>query len=321
MIKSTIKSALTVNPAWSLARLALRPRGVTVLMYHRITSGNNGFSGTDARLFRQQMQWLKQRCRPIAPEELDVAAQRSPLDKPAVLVTFDDGYRDYHDHAYPVLSEYGIPSLVFLATGSTDKGCMIWTDAVTHAINQSDQKRVELPFQPGMSYALSSTQERQALALTCKEFLKNVTNQDRERWLAELYRVLKQDLQNTDDARQMLNWHEVRQTMPLTRFGGHTHNHPILSQLDPASMEDEIRFCKERIASETGAEPRFFAYPNGRAQDFNQLTKTLLKKHGFAVSFSTIEGIHQAGDDLYAVRRQHTGAKSLGDFAMRVLGH
>jgi len=49
------------------------------------------------------MQWLRAHCDPIGPDAL-VERSRSPRrTKPAVLVTFDDGYRSYHDLAYPVL--------------------------------------------------------------------------------------------------------------------------------------------------------------------------------------------------------------------------
>ncbi len=37
-----------------------------------------------------------------------------PLPQPAVVLTFDDGYQDFHDYAWPVLQEYGLPATVFI---------------------------------------------------------------------------------------------------------------------------------------------------------------------------------------------------------------
>jgi hypothetical protein len=47
----------------------------------------------------------------------------------------------------------------------------------------------------------------------------------------------------------------------------------------------------------------------------------LLQRHGFEMGFSTIEGVHQPGMDRYAIRRQPTGAASIGDFAWLVAGN
>jgi peptidoglycan/xylan/chitin deacetylase (PgdA/CDA1 family) len=135
-----------------------------------------------------------------------------------------------------------------------------------------------------------------------------------------LFDELGVDSQDGGAGRQMLSWAEVRATIGLTRYGGHTHTHPILSQVSGERAEREIRLCHERIAAETGIAPRFFAYPNGRAQDFGDETKAILRRFGYELAFSTIEGLHAPGMDRYAIRRQPTGSTRLEDFAWLVAG-
>lgn len=94
----------------------------------------------------------------------------------------------------------------------------------------------------------------------------------------QLFNILGVDPNSSNIQRQMLTWDEVRATMKLTYFGGHTHTHPILSQLDSQSAEDEIRTCRDRIYQETGITPRYFAYPNGRAIDFSPRHSRYFKK-------------------------------------------
>jgi peptidoglycan/xylan/chitin deacetylase (PgdA/CDA1 family) len=235
-------------------------------------------------------------------------------------VTFDDGYRDYHDQAYPVLHELRIPAVVFLATAFVDRGGLIWTDAVNWAVHRSRRPYAELPWD-GSRQALTSVPERDACVDASKAFLKNVSDAERTWWLAELLVALEVDPQDGAAGRQMLNWDEVRATMEYTRYGGHTHTHPILSQVGAREAEEEIRSCRDRIRAETGQAPRYFAYPNGRAQDFTEETKGILQRCGFELAFSTIEGIHQRGMDCYAIRRQPTGGRTIGDFAWLVAGH
>ena len=320
MLKSLIKVALTQGPTWKAACASLRPPGVTVLMYHRIKNESDPFPGTTARTFEMQMRWLKKNCTVITPEELADAARAPVTGRPHVLLTFDDGFRDYYDNACPVLRELGFTGLVFLATGAMDDQVLIWTDAVTWATHSTRQPSVTLPWDTQQRMVIDDPHSRHKLAETCKRYLKGIPNQERQAWLKKLTQALKVDPDDGALPRQMLSWDEVRATMDCTRYGGHTHNHPILSQLDEATMEAEIATCRKRIIEETQVEPRYFAYPNGRSQDFTKTTQALLHKHGFELGFSTMEGIHRNGDDLYAIRRQNTAGDTLGDFALRVIG-
>ena len=101
----------------------------------------------------------------------------------------------------------------------------------------------------------------------------------------------------------MMSWAEVRATMRLARFGGHTHTHPILSRVDEPRIEEEIKLCRERIASETGVAPRFFAYPNGQQGDFTPEAKAILVRHGFQIAFTAIEGVNGPGSDRLELGR------------------
>jgi peptidoglycan/xylan/chitin deacetylase (PgdA/CDA1 family) len=101
----------------------------------------------------------------------------------------------------------------------------------------------------------------------------------------------------------MLTWDEVRATADVTTYGGHTHTHPIMSRLTPEECDREIRECRDRLVAETGRAPRYFAYPNGGRDDFDAATAEALRRHGFSVAFSTIEGVAGADTDWMAVRR------------------
>jgi peptidoglycan/xylan/chitin deacetylase (PgdA/CDA1 family) len=51
----------------------------------------------------------------IALDSLVERIRQSQLLPPkAVVLTFDDGYQNFHDHAYPVLNECGFPATVFV---------------------------------------------------------------------------------------------------------------------------------------------------------------------------------------------------------------
>lgn len=318
MIKRAIKRLAASPPGWALGALA-RPAGVTVLMYHRVTGAGEPFHGIALDAFRAQMAWLARHCEPIHPDALADRLARPSRRRPAVLVTFDDGYRDYHDNAWPVLRELRIPAVVFLATSFMGTSRMIWTDEVWDAFHRTRRAEVEFPWD-GARHALAGDGARRRAESAAKRYLKAIPDAERVRCQAALCERLGVDPGDGHHGRQMLSWDEVRATREGTVYGGHTHTHPILSQLPAAAADREIALCAEHITRELGEAPRTFAYPNGRAQDFNADNRASLQRHGFELAFSTIEGINGRGTDRYAILRQPTGAPTVADFAWLVGG-
>jgi peptidoglycan/xylan/chitin deacetylase (PgdA/CDA1 family) len=106
-------------------RLRPRPRGVTVLIYHRVGARTPLDVDLPVTTFTAQMEMLAAsgRVRTIddALDALDAPAPTSADDDP-VVVTFDDGTADFADLAHPVLERFGIPATLYVATDFVDRG-------------------------------------------------------------------------------------------------------------------------------------------------------------------------------------------------------
>lgn len=110
-------------PASSLARRAVkaavlpggvatrrRPGDVVALLYHRVGAGDGEIS-LPVGLFEQQLAALAGADRVLTLEEAIVADGEG-----GVVVTVDDGYRDFHDVVLPLLMRYRVPAVLYLAT-------------------------------------------------------------------------------------------------------------------------------------------------------------------------------------------------------------
>lgn len=317
-LRSTLKSVLASKWMWHTLVPWLRPRGVSVVAYHRILGANCDLPGVPVGVFAQQMHWLREHCEPIGPDELvDRATQPSRI-RPAVLVTFDDGYRDYHDLAYPVLKRLGIPAVVFLSTAHIDDGHLLWTERVQWAAQTTARSSIRAPWAGGAIVSLPDAHARSAFGQSARCHLKTLPDSLRQAALAELLGELGEP---PPRPREMMSWKEVRTTMDLTWLGGHSHSHPILSKLAPEGLQQEIGTCRERILSETGKRPTLFAYPNGGPADYNAETQVVLKQHGFTLAFCTTEGIAGPDTDWMAIPRiAATGGPSAAPLACRLAG-
>lgn len=124
--------AAVASARWNWWRAAVSG-GLPVLMYHKI-----GVPPPGSRLaklwvspeaFARQLGYLKARgYTTINPSHWrDAERGLKPLPEKPVLITFDDGYRNNYDLAYPLLSEAGMKACVFLVY-ETVGGHNAWHD-------------------------------------------------------------------------------------------------------------------------------------------------------------------------------------------------
>ena len=121
-------------------------RGVLVLGYHRIGVPAPGaydtalWSATQDE-FDRQLSFVKRSAEVVSGDDLPaaLAARRGRH----VALTFDDGYRDNHELAYPVLRAHGLPAVFFLATGFLDRPRLGWWDEIAWMVRSSPHTELE----------------------------------------------------------------------------------------------------------------------------------------------------------------------------------
>nr|HPJ72872.1 polysaccharide deacetylase family protein [bacterium] len=97
-------------------------RGVRVLTYHRIDDLPGDRLGVSPGIFRTHLKTIRDRgYRVVTLDDLlDAPAAARPPDSPRLVITFDDGYRDWYDNAFPILQEFSYPGVFFLTVGLVD---------------------------------------------------------------------------------------------------------------------------------------------------------------------------------------------------------
>lgn len=98
-------------------------KGVPVLMYHKVWPGiNDALTITPERL-REHWTYLKMNGYNTVslPDFLDIITGRKPCPEKAILITFDDGYRNNLTYAYPLLKELGWKAVFFIITRTLEE--------------------------------------------------------------------------------------------------------------------------------------------------------------------------------------------------------
>jgi peptidoglycan/xylan/chitin deacetylase (PgdA/CDA1 family) len=93
-----------------------------VLMYHKVNDIPDNPTTVPVALFDEQLAQLRELgYQVVAPEAvLDHYTLRAPMPPKAVLITFDDGYRDIVDNALPVLQQHGYEAIIFVPVAFMD---------------------------------------------------------------------------------------------------------------------------------------------------------------------------------------------------------
>lgn len=98
---------------------------VPILMYHHIQpmsiakeKGQTGFT-VDSGVFDQQIAYLTSHGYTTLKANDLVNALRSKTQLPSksILITFDDGYKDIYDYAYPIFQKYGVKANLMIPSG------------------------------------------------------------------------------------------------------------------------------------------------------------------------------------------------------------
>lgn len=288
---------------WWRARNGQR---LIILNYHRALGGD----------LRSHLLYLRRHYRLLhleeALEELyrpNTQRQQPRDQRTALVLTFDDGYRDNYTHAFRLARELEVPITIFLVPGYMQSGRCFWWMEAEHLVRHAQVSEVTLE---GCTYHLDQAEERHELACIIDAHLRYAPSvSEREAFLARVREALAvpASIAMEEDALPF-NWQEAR-TMEASgwvSFGAHTMHHPILAYVkDPAEVRREVSECRSVMERELGHPVRTFAYPIGGTEHIGVQALKAVQSAGYEWAVTAIPGVNTPRSDLYHLRRIDTG--------------
>ena len=283
-----------------------RWRGLLVFNYHRIGSPDQtgcdpGLWSATPEQFDAQIRFLKDNYPIIGLDDLANVAERP--DQQRVMITFDDGYRDNHDLAFPILQQNQAKAVFFLATGFLDQPRLAWWDQISCIVRSG--KFDEIPFSRWLDSPLSCVNGHRPETLRkVLQTYKQLPAHELESYLNFL-EYLAGDLKYPCANELWLTWDQVRRMAAGgMEFGAHTVNHPILANHPDDVQSWEVHESKRRIETEIGGPISAFSYPVGSHDAFDQITRASVRAAGFDWAFSFCCGdLSWNGQDRFEIPR------------------
>lgn len=286
-----------LNAYWGSDRL-------TVLAYHRITDVHApdfvGFApnvSATKEIFAEQIAHVARHFNVISLETLvDFIVNDKPLPPRSLLITFDDGYLDNYENAYPILKKHQLPAVIFLATSRMDDPRPLWWDNCAEAFRRTKKTSATLPHL--MQQTFATAEEREAVGHRFIETIKAFSQSEKESSVLALLDVL--EVAPIEEP-LFMGWDKVRELVANgVACMPHTVNHPILTRIAVDEMRREIQDSRDKIIQETGQATIGFAYTNGMPGDYNQAVVQALRDFGYKTAFTL-----SAGPMRYASAKQH----------------
>jgi peptidoglycan/xylan/chitin deacetylase (PgdA/CDA1 family) len=273
-----------------------------VLTYHRVIDVPAGYPfdadvvDCTPEMFDRQMGLLARHFTPIGVHELRAFLDgEAPLPRNPVMITFDDGYRDNYDHAWPILQRHGLKAVFFIATDAMAHRRVYWWDRVAWICSRAAPGEFRLEYPTRLVLDLHGRRgEATAILL---QLIKEQYGLDLERLLDELTRAaglawdehLERELADS----LLMTWDQVR----ALRDGGmdvqsHTRVHRPLHTLDRAALVAELAGSRDDLAAQLGEAPIAIAYPVGQSIAALGRIQRELERAGYRLGFSCGSGVN-----------------------------
>ena len=311
---------------------------VTVVMYHYVRDLKNSrypnIKGLDIEKFKKQIKFFKENYNFVRIEDL-IEYYKNPKEKElpekAILLTFDDGYKDHYNYVLPVLLENNIQGSFYIPTKCfQDKkvldvnkihfileSCIGEEEKILKEIEDYLEKnkdsRVSLSYNDYFKeYAVDSRFDKKEI-IFIKRMLQVVLPEDYREKLVDI--LFKKYVCTIGDKiiSERAFWEELYLTPEQIRMmeklgmhiGFHSHNHVWLNSLSKEEQEFQIKssinYFKE-IGVKT--EKMTLSYPYG---GYNEESVELIKKYEIPLAFTTKVAIADLDkDEDYALPRLDT---------------
>lgn len=178
---------------------------------------------------------------------------RWPWQKKMVNISFDDGFRDIYEYAYPIFKKYNIPFTIYLTTALPEGKAELWWIKLERLINQYTTLIVQ-----GEEYQCETMEEKNQVFTDLMQRIYHCSDTPSKvfgKWFAN-YQI---DMDNLT-----LTWDELAEMLSsgLLTLGSHTQSHPMLTKIPTDEVRTELKESKTIIEQHLSIPINHFSYPH-----------------------------------------------------------
>jgi peptidoglycan/xylan/chitin deacetylase (PgdA/CDA1 family) len=222
-------------------------------------------------MFEHHLECLGRRFQFVSLDEIgERLLSRRPFTRPVAAITFDDGYQDVYENAFPVLARKGIPAAMFVVTDLVGQPFWQIHDKLYHLIakafatwNDPRHELCGLLADLGLpAQTLTRPPATRTPLLAVSSLLPCLSQSDVYRVMAGLEASVGNGFH---DPPKTVTW-DILRDMRRGGFtiGSHTRSHVTLPMETPDTVAQELTGSKAKLEQRLGEPIAHFAYPGGQ---------------------------------------------------------
>lgn len=283
-------------------------RRLTILAYHRVT--NKDICNIKASLpslfvtrdsFIKQLEFIKRHYTIINFKELKTHVSKNDIPPNSLIITFDDGYEDNYQNAYPIMQSINVPAVMFLTVNKISRADRMpyWWDRMYCYLSYYKQWYVEGLY----------PEHDAEIQVLLRQFRENPShlfsyyNQEDTDKIDNLLNSLQSKYKISDDLlngeNTILQWEQVQKMSENIEFGSHTCSHHNLVHLKQDQLHDEIGASFKILKARTKYAGDALSYPAG---NYDDALKRKVAEAGYDFAVTLEAGINDL-KDKYALKR------------------
>jgi len=341
MVRGSLKAGLAAAAHLSAANrlfgvLTRRRHDALVLGYHRVVADFEREASyacpsmlVSRAMLECHLDWIARRFQVVSLDELRCHLEaRSRTAPPIAAITFDDGYRDVYEHAFPLLMRKGLPATVFVATNYVGTDGVLPHDKLYLLLERASHRwrsfsqqmmrllmHLDLPLPvPTLATAASS------VYAALRTLLTSLAEIDVQRIIT----ALEVDCGlsgGVPSGFRLMSWDMLADMRRAGMgVGSHTRSHCLLTNESATRVIEETAGSQQVLTAKLGAPATCFAYPDGH---FDATSVRAVAAAGYRVAVTTCEH-RDAGHPWLAVPRrllwERSSADARGRFSPAILG-
>jgi len=194
----------------------------------------------------------------------EIVSKQKKLKQKFICFTFDDGYVDNYELAYPIFKKYNCPFAIYVATDFPDGKALLWW----YVLEDILLNQTKLILGDGSKYDCSTIEKKNETFIIVKQKIFDSQSTKIEETLNHLFANYSYSFGDKNKS-LALSWEQIEllATDKLCTIASHTVSHGVLPNMNTEEVETELKESKLKLEKQVGKDVIHFAYPYGAWND------------------------------------------------------